>query len=666
MAIYWCDPYINAPIGGIHGTTSTTIRNGTYESPFNFYDICSNTNSINGVTLLDGDEIRLKGLAFNDFLYDTGTPNKKISVTRNAYYRKNVISAHQTGFNNWLNTLSNKRGVIVAWDNNLIGDNKFTFAQTALSSTSAVVSGAPSQYFPLSGYWSAVDSQDISCVDKNYCISYTQIDNTGRYVLSAKPSSGVITYTDGWTSSTTRGGHTLLAFNTFSTNRYFGNNNISTSTRIVYNCPSTHIIYFSTSADFTNGTLQMLGVGFCPDGTTQTIGSIIDHSNTTWNYFYKRSAASYNGEFIIGNVGTYYTFIYPSGATLNTAKFTIRNYFSGISPYHQWGDSSNVQYGNMFIYTQYTGNALIYGGGGSASAKISFLNGAYIYGFNGTLGLTTQFNGSVSFDGVAYNYLNTEVYPNPLVQFNTGPVYGGTITASGQAFNGTFKLSASNWTERVVVDAGLTLTYNYTIPGEINMAVGLLDCQGVDYRTSNAGFLVKHSTYSGISYYSSINVHFLANTYDNNTVGALTRNITDMNAHFPMLCYNDNNGDLVVQCNSNAVTGATYKKSSIFKIPSKAGKTTLNMSCEVQLSSNFSGHGVNLLLNYLDANAGTFASIIGSSFNSSTSTYSFTFTTPLTNVHSSAYWIGLSFNLTNAAGGYINKYTIKNVNVTTT
>lgn len=665
MAIYWCDPYINAPIGSIHGTTSTTIRNGTYESPFNFYDICSNTNSINGVTLLNGDEIRLKGLAFNDFLYDTGTPNKKISVTRNAYHRKSVISAHQTGFNNWLLTLTSNRGIIVAWDNNLIGNNKFTFVQTANTSTSAIVAGQASIHFPLSGYWSAVDSQDISCVDKNYCISYATIDSASRYVLSAKPSTGVITYTDGWTSSTTRNGHTLLAFNTSQGTRYFGASSASGANRIVYDCPSTHFIYFSTAQNFTSGTLTLSNIGFCPDGTTQTIGSIIDHSNTTWNYFYKRSAASYNGEFIIGNVGTYYTFINPTGATVNTAKFTMNNYFAGISPYHQWGDSSTVQYGNIFISNQYTGNALIYGGGGSASAKISFLNGAYIYGFNGTLGLTAQFNGSVSFDGVAYNYLNTAVYPNPLVQFNTGPRYSSSITPSGYAFNSTVKLNASSWTQVPVIDAE-TAKSSYTVPAEVNMAVGLLDCEGVDYRTSNPTFLVKNITYNSVGNYSVTNVHFLANTYDNNTVGTLIQNATDMAAHQPMICYNDNNGDLVVQCNSNATIGASFKKSSLFKIPSKAGKTTLNMSCEVQLSSNFSGYGVNLLLNYLDSSGGTYATSIGGSFNSSTNIYSFTFTTPLSNVHSSAYWIGLSFNLTNATGGYVNTYTIKNVNVTTT
>ena len=41
MAVYWCDPYIDAPIGSIHGTTDTTTRSGTYSAPWTLRDLFS-------------------------------------------------------------------------------------------------------------------------------------------------------------------------------------------------------------------------------------------------------------------------------------------------------------------------------------------------------------------------------------------------------------------------------------------------------------------------------------------------------------------------------------------------------------------------------------------------------------------------------------------------
>ena len=76
MTVYWVDPYIEADIGGIHGTTDTASRNGTYAAPWAITDIIgssvTDTNSkIYGLS--NGDEVRLKGLAMSSYLIDAGT-----------------------------------------------------------------------------------------------------------------------------------------------------------------------------------------------------------------------------------------------------------------------------------------------------------------------------------------------------------------------------------------------------------------------------------------------------------------------------------------------------------------------------------------------------------------------------------------------------------------
>jgi hypothetical protein len=70
MAIWWVDPYKNAPIGGGNGTTSTGTSNGagTYANPFSFgffgKPACYDQWAAN-------DEIRFKGLPESTFFPET-------------------------------------------------------------------------------------------------------------------------------------------------------------------------------------------------------------------------------------------------------------------------------------------------------------------------------------------------------------------------------------------------------------------------------------------------------------------------------------------------------------------------------------------------------------------------------------------------------------------
>jgi hypothetical protein len=212
----------------------------------------------------------------------------------------------------------------------------------------------------------------------------------------------------------------------------------------------------------------------------------------------------------------------------------------------------------------------------------------------------------------------------------------------------------------------VSTSYSYNFPGEINMSIGILDCQGVDYRTSNPTLLLKHFSYMGENYFNGMNIHCASNTYDDGIVGFIPQIATDMAVHQPLLCYNDSSGNLVIQCNTNATTGVTFKKSSIFSIPSKVGKTSLSVSANIALSSNFTSNYVSAYVHYVNTTGVSQSLPMISSFNSTTNVYTLTYTTALSNLASKLSWIGISFNVRNVAGGPTNKYTIQNVNVTTT
>ena len=73
MTTYWADPYLGASSQG-NGTTDTSTRNGTYAAPFGLQDIVLSSStkltSINGVSLSDNDEVRIKGHTFST-LFET-------------------------------------------------------------------------------------------------------------------------------------------------------------------------------------------------------------------------------------------------------------------------------------------------------------------------------------------------------------------------------------------------------------------------------------------------------------------------------------------------------------------------------------------------------------------------------------------------------------------
>ena len=79
MTVYWMDPFLEASTQG-NGTTNTSAKSGTYSAPFSMSDSGSFgyqanaalITSINGVSLSNGDEIRIKGLPFSTLFESHG------------------------------------------------------------------------------------------------------------------------------------------------------------------------------------------------------------------------------------------------------------------------------------------------------------------------------------------------------------------------------------------------------------------------------------------------------------------------------------------------------------------------------------------------------------------------------------------------------------------
>ena len=69
MAIYWLDPFLEATTQG-NGTTDTSTRDGAYASPYSLLDFSGSSSALTNFSFADGDELRIKGIAFST-LFET-------------------------------------------------------------------------------------------------------------------------------------------------------------------------------------------------------------------------------------------------------------------------------------------------------------------------------------------------------------------------------------------------------------------------------------------------------------------------------------------------------------------------------------------------------------------------------------------------------------------
>lgn len=191
MAIKWIDPYINASIGGIHGTVDGTTQNGTYAYPFPLSTSSgAGSASKSGLGLSNGDEVRIKGLAVDTF-WGASTTFASVTLTDGIaanIQRYNVVSAHG---NEWLRIKT-------------IQTNRFLYLHSYSSQFNTSYA---------SGVWKTiVPYLNQTFGSQLFDTDYELPSSTYIYLCSSGFSAGDnITITAGWINETTQGGETILA-----------------------------------------------------------------------------------------------------------------------------------------------------------------------------------------------------------------------------------------------------------------------------------------------------------------------------------------------------------------------------------------------------------------------------------------------------------------------
>lgn len=222
MAIYWIDPHLNSPIGGIHGTTSS--GSGTYASPYSLVQMHTLAAGSYGVD----DEFRIKGLPeatyFPIQVAFTSTPtttsngvtyNTTWSIAAGDIYDLLRLKDKDTNDNIFVNTYTNSNGL----------------------------RSVPSS----STWWGALGQLDTAYgyypLNPQYAITtsavQTGIAGTTYQMFRNIPVLSGIKVTSGWTSETVRDGISVIHFDysyTSTWNVFFGGSSTS-NRRLIIDCP---------------------------------------------------------------------------------------------------------------------------------------------------------------------------------------------------------------------------------------------------------------------------------------------------------------------------------------------------------------------------------------------------------------------------------------------
>ena len=678
MAIYYVDPYINSALGGIQGTV-TSIRNGTWTDPFSAADIfnaSATITAINGITIVNGDEIRFKGLAtLDDFVYGTIQTNNGPN-----YYTRNIPSgANQTTFSAWktaLNTnIGSYRGVFFVSDTNhsFLYDNiastdipKGLFVgQTTVSTSTTQVLGVASNYFSLGSIFQAFLSTNLylKLIKPTHIVKLTTTN--GNFLnLSAN-----VTYSAGWTSEATQDGQTILALmlNGSSTSRI---GNSSTSVNSNLNLARLHFFKGSYSTD--NSSTTQCNWEYLSSSYTHYFGTISAANNNAWSYFYYygRNSKS-NTNFKIGVYCDYYTQYFLSSNGTNHA-ITMANCHGGVGHYRFQDNTTAVTIGNNFIFTQYTDSAMFYYASSTTSTVTTVLNNSYFYaGTQGSMpNLQSRYQGTFNFLGNAYNFQDAAFQTAIPSATGSGPLVASKAfplgSNSSQAVK--IKLNPAVWYLRRVFSAfgsGADTTYLYVNTyGQINSNMGVLDTEGVDYKTTNSFIPIQASFYLNSGTWNDYNYTFESNTFDKKLIStALIDTNSVGQSVVPLLCYNDNNNNLVIQCNSNSAIDYHTKRVSLGYID-RTGKTSISVSAKIAKNINFGSAGVICNLSYKNTSGNESVLSLGVTYDSVNLTYNISGLLNFSSVSTDSGHFGLIFRVLNTSTGYTNTYTIKDIEYT--
>lgn len=630
MAVFWVDPYINAPIGAIHGTLDGTTRNGTYSYPFSMADLFPDvgTNaavSINGVAIANNDEIRLKGLPLMDFMLDAGNNFYTPSVTqvrRNTYSA--AITAEFAGTNNCLvMALINMPNLI---NNCIVLSNCAHNTDTGSYNAFNIYGQSPIRaVFGAQYRTTANQTLQVYLVKKQYYISVPSITTTTNSSVYFGNLNRAVTITDGWTSETTRNGVNILCFGTAITSLktvYFNHStsNNSSGSDTLYDLPSTSMVFYSSSGGtgaipfqiYFNSCTKSASSGGINYGNTKTqkFGNIykIDQGYNQhigpWTNYAGNDAYSNDScnNYEINAFGGYYTS--PSGGQFGrNVTGTLRNYIAYYGyPYDfgnynydpSTGQNRILKIGSMcynqgdggigFVYTNNQVNSLTYEILSNATIFQSSNGPGNFYLNNTGIDPTWIFGSNIQGGPSA-----TTLGPNVLSasSSSSGPFVFSGISNTTTAYNGKLRMNVLAAPTFLNLD-GVSSGSNGVTNSVVNSSFGCLNTLGVDYKNTNHNFYVRYQgsmgyTSSGIT--TDFNYHFSSNTYDKTPIGIAPSASRSNTWHRGVLYYNDSakTGALCFQSNGYAPSSDIYAKAFEVEIPYY---TTQNVKLEIDLETS--------------------------------------------------------------------------------
>ncbi len=672
MAIYWVDPYLDTPNGGIHGTTGTG-RTGTYSNPFGYaelYGTSANPTSIGGTALYSTDEIRLKGQSLSSYYTNIGTTGNKVPITSCPSSGDALVyaSSYNTNVDTWRTALttansSDTVGVFVIHDPDLLGTEKWTIASsqpgTHTTGQDRIKIQPNNNRSPYSAYFGALEGitsskgLEVSFIDPAWYHDFTQTAATYylNFINTGTAADG-LTYTDGWDSETTRNGVTLLILrdnNTNSPNIHMWNMNGNVG--IKYDLPNTVLVHYHTTQYYHNKKYYFYW-RHVDETYSLKLGGIVNANTSAWNYMYLNSASHWltGGDDYSVDIRFWahsrYFFWNTSGNSSDPMKIRVQNMFWGHSPYFH-GNYHDLYVGNIFMYGVYTGADFFYTN--NRTNTINILANAHLYGSSGSLkGFDTQGSLGTVGSGVTTTEDQPAKYPGA---GSGGPTYAGVQPSSRYFVDMDYSipLAPVNWYDAKVVKApsntATISTYDY---GHWNTPFGTLQCDS-DYNNINSKVNMVKNSYINQSYFSDQSMQFVKNTHDNKPIMLWTHITTGSNTVFPaLISYNDSD-DMIVKCtNQTGADNKNYFKSFVYDTPELTGMNTLVFQQDImKIGTGVTTAPTVRLYPVRKALAGTGLS---TSATSDSTKWTFTYTFSANTLDSDVNFIGSTINMHNNTG----------------
>ena len=611
MTVYWVDPYIDTAKGGIHGTTSTTTRNGNYATPFGLAELFSANviTALNGTSLSPLDEIRLKGQPLTDFYYNIGTTGNTIDITSVSSSSLNYASADHSyiaSYRTALTATGDNVPSLIIHDPGMLGTNKFMLYH-AKNTFPTATNEIPIYTHISNSIWAwaiaktGIDVNDnvkVAFVDPAYVFDYnaafsSNLDNAFNFNVNQ------ITVTDGWVSSTSRGGFTMLPI------KAGGSHNVNIDwwnsanrSQLEFDMPNTFINWYHPSSGYISSLKHRQKLYSILQGQFH-LGQWGHATTSSWNYVTINSTTYNSAEndtpcVEYGNfINSYYLQISGSGSTTVAIRPILKfsNMFFGQSPYLS-ANRYKMVIGNLISFQPYTSSSLIYNN--STDGQVSFLENAHLYGYQNSAGvLHVDLTNGLTIPTSVTNYASSDAhYPSSSIVSSGGPKYGSALVPSEYMVDNVtanrIAIAPAVWSSMSAIKMhGATQTLSSYSYGQWNNSMGILDCGSTDYKTTNANILLINPAYGATDRFSGHNVHFAGNTFDGAPLALWSQRSVSLNVAFSaLLSYNNAAGDMVVMMSSAADTNKDHLKSFFFQLPDLSTATSLSLSYTITRSSS--------------------------------------------------------------------------------